>query len=39
MSSEISIYEAAYQGDFDYVRRKVDDDPMLIKKLDDVSFL
>lgn len=34
---EVSIHEAAYQGDFETVKKKLDDDPSLILQPDNVS--
>lgn len=35
---KISVFEAAYQGDFETVKKKLDDDPTLLFITDDVSF-
>lgn len=32
-----TIYESAYNGDYDYVKSKLDEEPSLLTKLDEVS--
>lgn len=36
--SKPTIYEAAYNGDYDFVKSKVDKNVELIKQEDEVSF-
>lgn len=35
--AEVSIYESAHKGDFEIVRDKVEENPKLLTKVDDVS--
>lgn len=36
MSRSISIFESAHKGDFDLVRNKLEEDPTLLNKQDEV---
>lgn len=36
--AEVTVYEAAYKGDYEKARQLLDDDPSLLLQTDDVSF-